>query len=143
MAKDLLIHELCEQLDITTKAVRYYEKIGIIPNPSRNTANYRVYSNEDFKRLDFIKKARIMNFSLDEIRTIINIKEEGKLPCDKVIGLIEEKIIGIDKQIAAMMEFKKDLTKNLENFKNNYESGKNGNVCGFIESITPQRGLCF
>ncbi len=135
MSKDLLIHELCEKLDITTKAVRYYEQIGIIPNPSRNKANYRIYSNSDFKRLDFIKKARIMNFSIDEIKTIINIKDEGKLPCDKVIGLIEAKIVDIDKQILAMIEFKKDLTNNLENFKNNYESGKDGNICGFIENI--------
>ena len=135
MSRNLLIHELCEKLEITPKAVRYYEQEGIIPNAARNTSNYRIYTNKDFKRLDFIKKARIMNFSLDEIKTIINIKEEGKLPCDKVIGLIEAKITDIDKQIEAMMEFKKDLSKNLENFKNNYESGKNGNVCGFIENI--------
>ena len=135
MTKDFLIHELCEKLNITPKAVRYYEQVGIIPNAARNTSNYRIYNNNDLKKLEFIKKARTMNFSLDEIKTIISIKEEGNFPCDKVIGLIEEKIIDMDKQIESMIEFKKELSNNLEKFKKNYESGKEGSVCGFIENL--------
>ncbi len=135
MNKGLLIHELCEKLEITPKAVRYYEQAGIIPAASRNSANYRVYTNKDLKRLDFIKKARAMDFSLEEIKSIISIKEEGNYPCNKVISLMEVKLSEIDKRIEEMIEFKKLLSKSLENFKGHYEEGKKGEVCGFIENI--------
>jgi MerR family Zn(II)-responsive transcriptional regulator of zntA len=131
----LLIHELSEKLDMTAKAIRYYEQAGIIPPPTRNKSNYRVYSEKDLKRLDFIKKARSVNFSLEDIKAIIGIKEEGKLPCNKVVGLLEEKITELDKQIEEMIKFRKQLAGTLDNFQKNFDQGKKGDICGFIENM--------
>jgi DNA-binding transcriptional MerR regulator len=135
MSEALLIHDLSEQLDITPKAIRYYEKVGII-QPSRNSANYRVYSEKEIKKLEFVKKARTMNLSIDEIKTIINIRDEGNFPCGKVLALLQEKIAELDKMIKEMTEFRVHLAEQFEYFKGHRELGKQGEVCGFIESIS-------
>lgn len=135
MSKDLLIHDLSKQLDITTKTIRYYEKVGIL-KPERNTSNnYRVYTEKDIKKLDFIKRARAMNFSVDEIKQIINIKEEGYYPCNKVLSLLKQKISDLDKSIQEMIDFRNHLIEQVDNFESNLELGKNGEVCGWIENF--------
>lgn len=135
MSKDLLIHDLSKQLDITTKTIRYYEKVGIL-KPERNTSNnYRVYTEKDIKKLDFIKRARAMNFSVDEIKQIINIKEEGYYPCSKVLTLMKQKISDLDKSIQEMIDFRSHLIEQVDNFESNLELGKNGEVCGWIENF--------
>jgi DNA-binding transcriptional MerR regulator len=88
MSKELLIYELSEQLDITPKSIRYYEKVDIL-NPERNSYNNcRVYSEKDIKKLEFVKRVREMNFSVDKIKQIIQIKQEGYFPCNKVLSLL-------------------------------------------------------
>ncbi len=136
MSKELLIHELSEQLDITVKSIRYYEKVGIL-KPQRNTTNnYRVYSDKDLKKLEFVKRARAMNLSVDEIKQIMKIKEDGYFPCNKVLTLLKLKISELDKHIQEMIDFRNHLIEQVDSFEANLELGKKGEVCGWIENLS-------
>lgn len=133
---ELLIHELCEILNINPKTIRFYEQENIIPKARRNKSNYRVYDESDVKLIDFIRKARGIDFSLDDIKDIIRIKQTGDVPCKKVIATLEKKINDLDSKIKEMIDFKKGLEKNLVEFNKNKDKCSDGVICGLIENFT-------
>jgi len=133
--KELFIKDISNITGISSRTIRYYESIGFLSKAKRNKSNYRVYSEEDIKIINFIKKSKLLGFSLEEIRTLLNIKEKGNSPCNKVIELIENHIIEIDKRIIKMINFKNKLQETLNNFKSNYEVGSSGHICGLIEKL--------
>ncbi|AMJ62774.1 Cu(I)-responsive transcriptional regulator [Bosea sp. PAMC 26642] len=57
--------------NVTAKMIRYYESIGLITAPARTQANYRVYSHEDIHALRFVKRARTLGFSIEEVRELL------------------------------------------------------------------------
>jgi DNA-binding transcriptional MerR regulator len=71
MASALRIGELASAANVTTDAVRYYERLKILPRRGRTRAGYRLYSEEDVERLRFIKEARSLGLSLDEVKELL------------------------------------------------------------------------
>ncbi len=67
------IGELANAAATTAETIRYYERIGLLPQPERTKGNYRTYSAEHFERLDFIRKARRLGFEIDEIRALMSL----------------------------------------------------------------------
>ena len=65
------IGELADRLGVTTKSIRFYESIGLLPDPARTASGYRDYAEADAERLTFIKTAQRLGLSLDEIREIM------------------------------------------------------------------------
>lgn len=54
------------------ETIRYYEKIGLLPKPARTTSNYRDYGQAELGRLSFIRRARDLGFSLDQVRALLS-----------------------------------------------------------------------
>lgn len=133
--RELFIKDISDITGIPSRTIRYYESIGFLTKAKRNKSNYRIYTEEDIKIINFIKKSKLLGFSLDEIKSLLNIKENGNSPCKKVIELIENHIIEIDKRIKEMNDFKNRLENTLNSFKNNYDMGKSGHICGLIEKL--------
>lgn len=131
----LLIKDLSKKLDLTPKAIRFYEKEELIPKAKRDVNNYRVYDNEDFKRFSFIKKARLLGISIDEIKKIFEIREHGSMPCCQVVSMLEKHKIEVQKKIKELVAFEKKLAETIEIFQDNMELGKHGEVCGLIENL--------
>lgn len=135
MSEGLLINDISKKLGINSKTIRFYEDIGLIPKPKRNESNYRVYSNEDIETLSFVKKSRELGFSIEEIKNIIKIRENGDLPKDVVIQTLEEQKSTLEKRIKEMIVFNDKLSKVIDNFKNNEHVCKKGKICGLIEIL--------
>lgn len=135
MSEGLFIKEIAEKLDMNPKTIRFYEEIGVIPKAERNASNYRIYSQEDLKRLSFIKKARTLGLSIDDIKNIIDIKEKGNLPGHQVINLLEKESADIENKIREMTQFKNKLDQCIINFKQNIDICCSGDYCGLIESL--------
>jgi DNA-binding transcriptional MerR regulator len=75
------IGELAEQAGISTKAIRYYEQIGILTPPARTASGYRTYDEVALGRLGFVRAAQAVGFTLGEIRQIIAFRDDGQAPC--------------------------------------------------------------
>ncbi len=135
MTSVLLIKELAERLNITSKAIRFYEEQGIIPKAKRDKNNYRYYTEDDYKRLSFIKKARTLGMSIEEIKQIFRIIEKGDMPCCTVVSLLEKHEIETQQKIDDLIDFKKNLSKTISNFKANMNIGEQGHFCGLIEHL--------
>lgn len=71
------IGELSRQSGVHIETIRYYEKIGLFPCPSRTAGRHRLYADDHMKRLTFIKRGRKLGFTLDEIRNLLGLIEGG------------------------------------------------------------------
>ena len=66
------------------ETIRYYERIGLLPQPDRTGSGYRVYGSADIERLRFIARGRDLGFSLEEIRSLLQLASDERLSCDDV-----------------------------------------------------------
>ncbi len=135
MENTLLIKELAQRLDISPKTIRFYEEEGVIPKAKRSENNYRYYTEDDFKRLNFVKKARALGMSIEEIRKIFDIREKGNMPCCTVVSMLEKHLNDTEKKIEELTEFKNNLSNTINKFKKNMDVGEQGEVCGLIENL--------
>ncbi len=103
------IGELAEQVGVDPRTIRYYESIGVLPEPDRTDAGYRDFGPEDAERLAFIRRATELNLQLDEIREILALREAGQRPCDYVLHVARERIEELDQRIDDMRRARKEL----------------------------------
>jgi DNA-binding transcriptional MerR regulator len=109
MADQLLIGDLARETGVTDKTIRYYEEIGILPKAARLDNGYRVYDTGDVARLQFVRHARALDLSLDEIDEIMAFRERGEAPCLYVMRVIDEKIDKVGQHIQGLVELRQEL----------------------------------
>ena len=103
------IGRLAHATGVSTKTIRFYEEMGVLP-PARRAANgYRQYDESDARRLHFIRNARLLDFSLEQLKEVLALRERGEAPCIHVMGLLEQKMGEIDVQIRHLQELRGDL----------------------------------
>ena len=124
------IGELAGRLGVTTKSIRFYESIGLLPEPARTSSGYRDYAEDDAERLTFVKTAQRLGLSLDEIREILALRERGQQPCGYVAGVLRRQVADLDRRIREMGELRDEL-KRLE--AEAAAGCEDGTFCGVIE----------
>lgn len=105
----MLIGELAGEVGVNPKTVRYYESIGLLPEPERTAGGYRDYGPQDADRLAFIRRATELDLHLDEIREILALRDRGQRPCDYVLDVARQRIVELDDRIAAMRRARREL----------------------------------
>ena len=105
------IGEVAQQTKLTPQAIRLYERNRIIKKPGRNESGYRAYTNEDVRRLNFVKNAKELGFTLKEIRELLNLKVDPKTTCAQVKKVTISKIFLFDTRIKEMQKFRRALTR--------------------------------
>lgn len=125
------IGELAGMLNLNPKTIRYYEDIGLLPEPSRTASGYRSYGTEDHERLQFIAKAKQIGLTLDEIRSVLDLKNNGKCPCDHVHDLIDQKLMSIEEQLQTLRDVQQDLLAIRSEAVATHRTS--ANVCSIIE----------
>lgn len=137
----LRIGELAEVLGLNPKTIRYYEQIGLLPQPQRTRAGYRLYSDADLERLRFIVRAKAVGLSLDEIREVLELRRAGQQPCAHVVALLDEHLAGVEEQLGSLREVQRELIAMRAVAASATPS--DDCVCGIIEQHAPQRPLAF
>lgn len=127
----LKIGEVARLSGIGIEALRFYERSGVLGRPGRTQSGYRVYDQAVLQRLDFIKRAQVLGFSLDEIKRIIADKQAGKSPCREVREIVRRRLEELDERMKEMRRYRKELGGALTRWE---ETGElDGHVCGLIE----------
>jgi len=75
---------LAEETGSNIETIRYYEKIGLMPEPKRSESGYRLYGDAARKRLQFILRARELGFSIEELRGLLGLVDGGNYTCGEV-----------------------------------------------------------
>lgn len=105
----LKIGELSALTNVAVATIRYYETLGLLEPICRADSGYRYYNEESVQRLQFIKKAQSLQFSLSEIQQILGVRHQGNPVCPVVRDLLNQKIAHLDEQIRLMQSLKTEL----------------------------------
>jgi MerR family copper efflux transcriptional regulator len=103
------IGELAEQAGISTKAIRYYEQIGILPPSARTASGYRSYDEAALRRLGFVRAAQAVGLTLGEIRQVIAFRDDGQAPCAHVSELLQRHAADLDARIRELQRLRGEL----------------------------------
>jgi DNA-binding transcriptional MerR regulator len=125
------IGELSRQSDLPVKTLRYYEELGLIQSEKRTEGGFRQFSPDCLPRLNFIKQAKALGLSLQEIQNILDIHDQGEMPCREVRHTLQEKIGEIEQRIQELTQLK----GHLQNLLAQDEAGIQGEavICPIIE----------
>ena len=127
----LKIGEVASRSGIGIEALRFYERSGLLGLPGRTQSGYSVYDEAVLQRLDFIKRAQVLGFSLDEIKRIIADKQAGRSPCLEVREIVRHRLEELDERLKEMRRYRRELGAALTQWE---ETGElDGHVCGLIE----------
>ena len=100
---------LAEQVGVNAKTIRYYEGVGLLPEPERLPSGYRDYEADDVERLQFIRTAQRLGLSLSEIAEILAFRDRSQRPCDYVLGVLDRQVADLGRRIAEMKELRRQL----------------------------------
>jgi len=104
------IGEVTKKTAMSADTLRYYEKFGLLTDVARNASGIRLYSEKNLSHLNFIKRAQHMNFSLDEIKSLLSMREDPQHAKTNVRKLTAEKLENIEVQIKELSTLRNELT---------------------------------
>jgi len=105
------IQEFARLTGLSSKTVRYYESIGILPAPKRTLNGYRDYNNQDLERARFVAGIRSLDLSLEEIAEILALRDRREAPCRTLLERIEQKADQIEERIQLLEQMETDLRR--------------------------------
>ncbi len=105
------IGEFAQAAAVPPKTIRYYESVGLLPEPARLGNGYRNYDASAAKRLEFIRSAQSLGLTLGEIRSILDFWDRGEVPCAHVADLIDRRARDVSAQIAALERARTELER--------------------------------
>jgi len=105
------IGELAKSAECKVETIRYYEKIGLLPNPERTEGGYREYIDVHLRRLVFIRRSRELGFTIEEIRALLELVDGGSYTCGDIQALTMEHLENIRQKIADLKKLEKSLAK--------------------------------
>jgi len=133
-----LIGEVAARSGVSRKALRLYEKAGILPPTRRTGSGYRVYGPETLALLGFVTQARRLGFRLDEIKRIVTLKRSGRTPCKHVLDLVHLKLKNIEQALTDMSEVRGNLRGLLRSWQ--ARRHRSAAICPCIEHLTVVKG---
>lgn len=139
--KHLKIGELSKHTGISISALRYYEELGLLKPIHKDSNNYRYYSPNDIAITNFIKKAQHLGFSLKQIKSIFNEREEGKSPCPKVKEIAKNKIKELRIKIKELEEIENGIINLIINKDSESNTDPQANeICELIDQVHLSHG---
>jgi Cu(I)-responsive transcriptional regulator len=133
MPNALSIGQLARQTAVAVETVRYYEKIGLLAEPSRTAGNYRSYGSDALQRLSFIRRARDLGFSLEQIRTLLNLADDRQRSCGEVDAIAQAQLETIKSKIADLQTLQQHLDSLIRQCKKGTVAD-----CRILDSLGPQ-----
>ena len=109
-AEGMTIGALSEGTGVNTETIRYYERIGLLSAPPRSAGGHRLYDQPHRQRLVFIRRARELGFSLDEIRALLGLGSGHALTCGDVRALAQHHIAAIREKVRDLKRLERTLS---------------------------------
>lgn len=105
------IGELSRLSGLAPTALRYYEQLGLLPEPERTESGYRSYGEAALERLSFIRSAQAVGLTLAEVRDVLGVRDAGEAPCRVVTDLIERRHAEVRSRIAELSALERELAR--------------------------------
>lgn len=131
MRKGMPIGQVARLTGVKVPTIRHYEEIGLLAAPPRTASNRRTYSEDEVRRLKFIRQARELGFDLDAIRQLQALAAMPDEPCAEADDIARARLTEIESKVARLTALQEELTAMLER-------GAHGRIreCRVIEALT-------
>lgn len=110
----LTVSKLADRVGTSGDTVRYYERIGLLPEPERSAAGYRLYGEDAVEHLLFIKRAQRFGLRLEAIGELMEVREGGMCPCGHTRRLLEDRVAELDEQMASLARLRNDIYRMID-----------------------------
>ncbi|GAX38498.1 heavy metal-responsive transcriptional regulator [Nodularia sp. NIES-3585] len=127
-----LIGQVKNLSGIPIRTIRYYESLGLVESSGRTEGGFRQFSIAVLTRLAFIKRAQSLGLSLEEIRDILQVYDQGQPPCDEIKEKLKDKLSQIDSQISQLLTLRSEIGELLADW-NNEASQQEDIICPIIQ----------
>jgi Cd(II)/Pb(II)-responsive transcriptional regulator len=125
------IGELARKAGSQPETVRYYERLGLLPQPERTGGNYRIYSEEHLERLRFIRNCRSIGMTLEEVRRLLYFRDRPRLACHEINQLLDTHIEHLGEQLRDLHR----LEEYLHELRACCESPRTAGDCGILARL--------
>lgn len=109
--KALTIGILAELTGTSTDTLRYYEKLGLVKADKRSRSGYRLYGQDAVRQVRFIRGAKALQFTLEEIKQLLRLDASDEATCGEMLSRTEAKIVEAEQRIRELKEIKTVLGK--------------------------------
>jgi DNA-binding transcriptional MerR regulator len=139
----LSIGRLAEQSRTNTPTIRYYEQIGLLKRPDRRQSGHRVYGESDLRRLTFIRRCREFGFPIDQVRSLVDLRENGERPCAEARDVAAGHLEAVRAKLQELHALEASLAQLVVDCDTDCAGGP-GSECVILEDLaTPLgRGCC-
>ncbi len=108
--------ELARRAGVSSDTLRHYERKGVLPKPTRTPSGYRMYDEAAFRRVGLIQRALAVGFTLDELASVLRVRDRGGAPCARVRELAAEKLADLEQRLRDMQKLRADLRRLVEDW---------------------------
>lgn len=110
-AEHFSIGQLARETGSDRETIRYYERVGLMPAPSRTAGGHRIYRFDHMKRLRFILRSRGLGFSVKEVRSMLQLVDQGEYQCEDVKVIAAEHLLNVRAKLKALKKLEKTLDR--------------------------------
>ncbi|MBL1321755.1 MAG: MerR family transcriptional regulator [Methylophaga sp.] len=132
----LTVGELSKKVNITADAIRHYVRIGLL-TPSRDPDNgYKLFDHDEVKKTAFIRRAKLLGFTLHDIQIILNHSDKDESPCPLVRDLIEQRLIKNQERLSELNTLQHRMEQAIDKWQTMPDGTPDGDaICQLIEAI--------
>src|ERR1043166_8680202 len=105
--------KLADLAGVSRDTLRHYERKGVLPRPLRGHNGYRRYPPEALQRVQLVRRALSVGFTIDELARVRKVRDAGGAPCEEVRRLAAEKLLNVQAQLRELTELRDELHKTL------------------------------
>lgn len=107
------IGELSRRTGCNIETIRYYERAGLLPRPARSEGGHRMYGTGHVMRLGFVRRARALGFTLDEVRALLRLVDDRDRPCAEARDLAARHLEDVQTKIADLRRMEAALERTI------------------------------
>ena len=128
--------ELAELAGVSRDTLRHYERKGVLPRPLRGHNAYRQYPPEALQRVQLVRRALSVGFTLEELAKVLKVRGDGGAPCEEVRRLAAQKLLNVEDQIRDLTVLRDELQQTLKDWDMRLARRAKGKPANLLESLS-------
>lgn len=127
--------ELAKRAGVSTDTLRHYERKGVLARPPRRANGYRRYSVSALDRVQLVRRALAVGFTLDELAKVLRVRDQGGAPCAEVRALAAAKLAEVEARLRDLTDLRNDLRTVLKSWDQRLSQRGHGERAHLLESL--------
>ena len=129
----LTVGKLAGQCGLSADTIRYYERMGILPQARRGANGYRFFPPDAVQRVGLIQRALEAGFTIADLQRVLRVRDRGGAPCRQVLAIAETRLAELDARIRALSDLRRDLDEAVQEWRERVSGAAEGQRLGLLD----------